>query len=260
MKCVFPTHFILDANIWGYFMTAAIVDDLIKDIQVLEEYLNNYCQEHKVHIQVHRFTSESAFLQSLDQTEYSLVFLDIYMQNETGIRLAQQVRRTFPRCQVIFTTASKEHALEAFRVRALDYLVKPYTYDELADAMKRFEETAEKFIHYIEVKEGRYQTRILIDDIVYTDYSNHYIQIHTTSCVVRSYMSFADFAPMLESYPQFLWCYRNCLVNMDHIESLEDRDFLMKNRERVPISKARKNEVTQAYADYLFDYVNGGIH
>ena len=47
---------------------------------------------------------------------------------------------------------------------------------------------------------------------------------------------------------------------MDHIESLEDRDFLMKNRERVPISKARKNEVTQAYADYLFDYVNGGIH
>ena len=167
MKCVFPTHFILDANIWGYFMTAAIVDDLIKDIQVLEEYLKNYCQEHKVHIQVHRFTSESAFLQSLDQTEYSLVFLDIYMQNETGIRLAQQVRRTFPRCQVIFTTASKEHALEAFRVRALDYLVKPYTYDELADAMKRFEETTEKFIHYIEVKEGRYQTRILIDDIVY---------------------------------------------------------------------------------------------
>ena len=120
MKCVFPTHFILDANIWGYFMTAAIVDDLIKDIPVLEEYLKNYCQEHKVHIQVHRFTSESAFLQSLDQTEYSLVFLDIYMQNETGIRLAQQVRRTFPRCQVIFTTASKEHALEAFRVRALD--------------------------------------------------------------------------------------------------------------------------------------------
>ncbi len=241
-------------------MTAAIVDDLIKDIKILEENLKRYCQEHKIHMQVLRFTNESAFLQSLESTEYSLVFLDIYMEHETGIRLARHLRKHSPKCQIIFTTASREHALEAFRVRALDYLVKPYTYEELVEAMKRFEETAGKFAHFIEVKEGRYQTRIMIDDILYTDYSNHYIQIHTTSCVVRSYMSFGDFAPMLEPYPQFLWCYRNCLVNMDHIESLEERDFLMKNKERVPISKARKNEVTQAYANFLFDYVNGGIH
>lgn len=241
-------------------MITAIVDDLIKDIKILEENIKRYCQEHKIHMQIHKFTNESAFVQSLDNTEYSLVFLDIYMEQETGIRLAQHIRKHYPKCQIVFTTASREHALEAFRVRALDYLVKPYTYEELTEAMKRFEEVAGRFAHFIEVKEGRYQTRILVDDILYTDYSNHYIQIHTTSCVVRSYMSFTDFAPMLESYPQFLWCYRNCLVNMEHIESLEDRDFLMKNKKRVPISKARKNEVTQAYANYLFDYVNGGIH
>ena len=41
---------------------------------------------------------------------------------------------------------------------------------------------------------------------------------------------------------------------------MEDRDFIMENKERVPISKARKNEVTQAYADYLFDSLNGGMH
>ena len=241
-------------------MTVAIVDDLNKDIETLQKNIERYCQEKKIHMNVQPFTSEASFLLSLDNTEYSLVFLDIYMEKETGLRLAQHIRKRLPKCQIVFTTASKEHALEAFRVRALDYLVKPYTYEELSEALNRFQETSCKFVHYIEVKEGRYQTRILVDDILYTDYSNHYIQIHTTTCVVRTYMSFADFAPMLETYPQFLWCYRNCMVNMDHIEAMEDRDFIMENKERVPISKARKNEVTQAYADYLFDSLNGGMH
>lgn len=68
-------------------------------------------------------------------------------------------------------------------------------------------------------------------------------------------MSFADFSPMLEPYPQFLWCYRNCMVNMDYIKSMDDKDFILKNDERIPISRARKSEVRQAYANYVFDYI-----
>ena len=105
-------------------MTVAIVDDLNKDIETLEKNIEKYCQEHKIHLKVQQFTSEASFLLSLDNTEYSLVFLDIYMEKETGIRLAQHIRKRLPKCQIVFTTASKEHALEAFRVRALDYLVK----------------------------------------------------------------------------------------------------------------------------------------
>lgn len=241
-------------------MTVAIVDDLARDIQTLQDHLLTYCKDHKVHMHIHKYTSAADFLAALEETEYSLAFLDIYMQSETGIKLAAKIRERRPDCQIVFTTASREHAVAAFRVRALDYLVKPYSYSELEEALERFQEIAGRIAHYIEVKEGRYQTRILINDILYTDYSNHYIQIHTTTCVVRSYMSFGEFAPLLAPYPQFLWCYRNCMVNMDYIESLEDRDFILKNKERVPISKARKKEVTQAYADYLFDYVNGGFH
>lgn len=76
--------------------------------------------------------------------------------------------------------------------------------------------------------------------------------------MIRSYLSFDDFAPMLEPYSQFLWCYRNCMVNMDYIESFDDKDFILNNGERLPIAKARKQDIIQAYADYVFDYVNGG--
>lgn len=210
-------------------------------------------------MQVKKYVSAQTFLKSMQHFDFHLVFLDIYMQQTTGVEIAKTVRRKFPDCQIVFTTASSEHAVEAFRLRALDYLTKPYSYEMLEESLHRFDAVSDKFVRYIEVKEGRYLTRILLSDILYTDYSNHYIQIHTTNCVIRSYMSFGDFSPMLEPYPQFLWCYRNCMVNMDYIESLEERDFILKNKERIPISRARKKEITQAYANYLFDFVNGEV-
>ena len=149
-------------------------------------------------MQIDQFDNEQKFLYSVKEKNYDLVILDIYMKRITGDRLAQFIREQRPDCQIIFTTASREHAVGAFKVRALDYLVKPYTYEELENALDRFEEVYDKFLHYIELKEGRQYTRILITDIMYVDYHNHYIQVHTTSNVVRSYMPFDKFAPSLQ--------------------------------------------------------------
>ncbi|HJA12840.1 MAG TPA: DNA-binding response regulator [Candidatus Mediterraneibacter merdipullorum] len=134
------------------------------------------------------------------------------MRRINGDQLAQIIRDKYPRCQIIFTTASQEHAVKAFKIRALDYLVKPYTYEELECALDRFEEVYDGFLHYIELKEGR----------------------------------------------QFLWCYRNCMVNMDYITAVEDKDFVLTDGKRIPISRAMHQEVTQAYANYMFEYVTRG--
>lgn len=239
-------------------MRIAIVDDSLTDVQFLYDNICRYCSEYKVHMQVDQFTDETLFLSSLKEKSYDLIILDIYMNQMNGDKIASIIRGLYPNCQIIFTTASKEHAIDAFSLRALDYLVKPYTYERLKDSLNRFKDVSKNFIHYIELKEGRQYTRILISDIIYTDYHNHYIQVHTSSSVIRSYMSFGTFRPMLEPYPQFLWCYRNCMVNMDYIEALDEKDFLLKNGERIPISKAFRQEVTQSYANYMFDYVSRG--
>lgn len=240
-------------------MTTALVDDSGSDIELLYKDLSRYCQEHHIHMNIERFMDETSFLDSIRHTVYDLVFLDIYMEHTDGIRLAERIRETDPKCQIIFITSSKEHAVLSYRVHALDYLVKPYDYKDLEDALGRFEQLADRFSRYIELKEGRYYTRILLSDIIYTDYYNHYIQVHTTSCVVRSYMSFAAFFPMLSPYANFLWCCRNCMVNMDYIESLGKKDFVLKNGEHITIASARRQELVQKYADYMFDhYPKGG--
>ena len=71
-------------------------------------------------------------------------------------------------------------------------------------------------------------------------------------------MPFDKFSPMLKPYRQFLWCYRNCMVNMDYIDFLEDKDFVLTDGKRIPISRAMHNEVTQTYANYMFEYVSKG--
>ncbi len=239
-------------------MTIALIDDCPQDLALLSEYVCRYCNEHKIHVSIRQFIHEKDFENTLDKERCDLVFLDIFMQNSNGMLIAKRLKRINPKCQIIFSTSSKEHAVKAFQLHALDYLLKPYTYARLEDALNRFENTIQKFAHYIELKEGYLMTRILVTDIMYVDYHNHYIQVHTPSKVVRSYMFFGDFSPMLTPYRQFLWCYRNCMVNMDYIDTWEGNDFILKNGEHLPISKSKKREIIQAYANYIFDYVNGG--
>ena len=240
-------------------MTTALVDDSGNDIELLRRDLSRYCNEHNIHMNIESFSEGTAFLKSLRHTVYDLVFLDIYMGHTTGIQLARRVQEADPKCQIIFTTVSREHAVSAYRVHALDDLVKPYCYADLSDALDRFEQIAARFARYIELKEGRYYTRVLVSDIVYTDYSNHYIQVHTTDCVIRSHMSFDAFLPMLAPYANFLHCCRNCMVNMDYIESFGQKEFLLKNGERIQIAAARRRDAVQKYADYIFDHYSKGV-
>ena len=240
-------------------MTIAIIDDSSKDISLLYEYICRYCNERRVHASVKTFTKEREFLSAFKTEKYDLVFLDIFMQGLDGIQIAKAIKKLNPRCQIIFSTTSKGHAVSAFRLHALDYLLKPYTYARLEDALDCYENAASKFTHYIELKEGRFQTRVLISDIMYVDYHNHYTQVHTPPRLIRSYMPFGDFSPMLSPYRQFLWCYRNCMVNMDYVDSWQDSDFILKSGERLPIFKAQRKTIIQTYANYIFDYVNGGM-
>ena len=75
---------------------------------------------------IEKFTNEHIFLNSMQNKAYDLVFLDIYMKHMNGIQLACEVIKKDPKCQIIFITTSEEHAVAAYRVHALDYLVKPY--------------------------------------------------------------------------------------------------------------------------------------
>lgn len=240
-------------------MDIAIIEDSGQELSLLERYLQTYLSNRQVYRVIDTYTSGDAFLENWPSKSYDLIFLDILMDGISGIEVARKIRETDSECLLIFISSSKEYALQGFEVRAFDYLLKPLSEERFQKTMDLCRNELAKHIRYIEVKESRTLVKIPLGEIIYTDYYNHYIQIHTSTRLIRSYQQFDVFSPLLLCYPQFLCCYRNCIVNMDHVASVDKHDFIMENGERVPITRGNRNAIYQQYADYQFLKINGGI-
>ena len=240
-------------------MNIAIIEDSGQEPSLLERCLQSYLSSRQVYRVIDTYTSGEAFLENWPSKSYDLVFLDILMEGISGIEVARKIRETDSECLLIFISSSKEYALQGFEVRAFDYLLKPLSEERFQKTMDLCQNELAKHIRYIEVKESRTLVKIPLNEIIYTDYYNHYIQIHTAARLIRSYQQFDVFSPLLLCYPQFLCCYRNCIVNMDHVDSVDKHDFVMENGERVPITRGNRNSIYQQYADYQFLKINGGI-
>lgn len=240
-------------------MRIAIIDDSPAEREQLSAYINEYFSSNPIYRQIDIFESGEQFMERWQTGAYDLAFIDIYLTGMTGISVAEEIRKTDTECLLVFATNSADFAIKGFELRASDYLVKPFSYDKFKSSMDYCETALQKRGRYIEVKESRTMVKIRLEDILFTDYFNHYIQIHTKGRVIKSYMKFEVFSPLLLCYPQFLCCYRNCLVNMDKVVSLEKNDFIMESGERVPITRKNRQDIHQEFADYQFKKLNGSI-
>ena len=115
-------------------MNIAIVDDIAAERALLRGRLERQLSRRNIQAKLLEYESGEAFLSACAKLQFAILFLDIYMDGVNGIETAKQFRKTDPRCLLIFTTTSTDHALEGFGVRAMHYLVKPYT----EEAKRRF--------------------------------------------------------------------------------------------------------------------------
>ena len=171
-----------------------------------------------------------------EQPEIQLLFLDIKMPDLSGMELARVLQRG-PR--VIFTTAFNQYALEGFRVDALDYLLKPFNYEEFLRASLKaktyFElkqtqaataaapapaapEPEQDHI-YLEVE---YQlVRVALADIIYVEGLKDYVKVHLAS-TPRALLSLMSLKAMEEKLPprRFMRIHRSFIVALDKIEAV----------------------------------------
>lgn len=230
----------------------AVVENHDTDINRLMSCIHLYQTEHLPEVDCTIFTSQEAFIQDFKKSSYHIIFFNVNM-SQKSFEIAHKVRSIDPGACFVLTADTDAYALQGYEVHAYSYLIKPFAPESIQKIL-----TDVRFYHglqepYITVKENRCNIKVLVNDILYVDVDNHYLQIHTSQRVIRTYMRFRDFEPMLEKHPQFLCCYRNVLVNMNHIELTEDMDFKMNNGDYVPIRRNDKKEIRQQYVDYLFN-------
>ena len=180
-----------------------------------------------------------------------LLFLDIQMPELSGIEFAKILPAD---TKIIFTTAFQQYAIEGYKVNALDYLMKPISYDDFLKAANKALEwfgTVQRRSTAVEdrfmfVKSDYKLMRVALDDIKYVEGLKDYLRIHLVNGdKIMSLMSMKK----LEDYlprPEFLRVHRSYIVHMTMVQQI-DRLRIVFGDEYIPISDSYKDDVIEYF-------------
>ena len=162
-------------------MRLAIVDDLKTERALLKERLSQQLALRGVEADIWEFESGEAFLAAEKERRFSAAFLDIYMDGMTGMEAAKELRKSDTDCLLVFTTTSTDHALEGFQVRALHYLVKPFSEEELSALLTEMLAKLPRPEPVLTVKVSGSDVRLRYRDIVSAEHVAHISIIRATA-------------------------------------------------------------------------------
>ncbi len=235
-------------------MRIAICDDNNNDRKILSEHILSYAEKHLLDIEIEKFPSGEALLDSFSDFPFQMVFLDIYLEGISGIEIAFKIREKDENCIIIFVTTSPDFRAEGFEVGAVHYLLKPAAYERVETALnrcRRFFDEAEKCF---EITVERRIVKVRIRDVIYAEVYGKTVLIHTIAGILKTYTTLSEIANLLEGEP-FLICHRCYIVNMKFVSELLEADFLMENGEKIPIRKNGRQKIKDEYLQYIFNII-----
>ena len=233
-------------------MRIAIVDDLKTERALLKERLSQQLALRGVEADIWEFESGEAFLAAEKERRFSAAFLDIYMDGMTGMEAAKELRKTDTDCLLVFTTTSTDHALEGFQVRALHYLVKPFSEEELSALLTEMLAKLPRPEPVLTVKVSGSDVRLCYRDIVSAEHFAHIINIRTTAGkTLATRQSFKAFTEPLKKDPRFFICGRGAIVNMENAADFQDAAFCMTDGSRVYVCQELLKPARQALMEFL---------
>lgn len=233
-------------------MRIAIVDDLAPEREQLHSRLERQLRRRNLAGTILEYETGEAFLRAEAEESFDAAFLDIYMPGTDGMETARALREKNKSCLLIFTTTSTDHALEGFRVRAMDYLVKPFPEADIERLTEELLLRLPQPEKYMELKVEGNRIRLSYGNLIYAEHFAHMIDIHTPAGkVLSTRMPFKNFLTLLQEDSRFFVCGRGTVVNLEHAVRLDGGSFVMDDGSRVLVGQALLKEARQAFMEYL---------
>jgi len=224
-------------------ITCIAIDDEPKALEVIERY----CQKTSLASLKATFREPLKAIEFLNREKVDLIFLDINMPEISGMQLLQTLS---PRPLIIFTTAYSQYAVESYELNALDYLLKPVTFERFLAAINKaaaafssksttgMDEDAVVFI-----KSGPQTYRVKVSEILYLEKNGNYITIHLKdgNLLIRENMGdIFDLVPAAD----FIRVHKSYVVGIRHINMIEVHQ-LMVNGEKIPIGSTYRDSLRE---------------
>lgn len=238
-------------------MKILLVDDEFLALQLLEQFAS---QLPGVEV-VGKAKSPVAALEILEREAVDVLFLDIQMPVMSGVGLLRSLKNP---PVTIFTTAYSEHAVEAFDLNAVDYLLKPFAFERFVQAIgkarealslrrreadfseKVLEKTAEKTPDFIVVKvDGRLQ-KIQLGELQYVEGLKEYARFVCAGG--RQFVAFERLKNIEEMLPagDFLRVHKSYIVAKRCAQSIEGNLLDLGGKSKIPVSRERREDVVRA--------------
>ncbi len=227
-------------------ITAIALDDEPPALKVIE----TFCSRVDTVGLVKTFTNPDEALKHIARFPVDLLFLDIRMPSISGI----QFRKKLPKdLMVIFTTAYSEYAVEGFNLNAVDYLLKPFTFERFLQAVNKANDFY-KFLHHHEFAEQPYLfvradyslVKIMHEDILYIEGLDDYLKIYIAGrkpVVARMTMK-----AMQEKLPEkeFIRIHRSFIVPFSRIEKVRNKMVYIGEKE-LPVGSSYEKLFFDSY-------------
>ena len=231
-------------------ITFAICDDEPLMARELAGHLAGYMKEKSTtDYSVSSFSNGCALLES--GGSFDVIFLDIQMEQPDGMETAKLLRQRGDHSLLIFVTVLKECVFDSFQVEAFDYLLKPLDSVRFKQTMNRVLRSLEqRAAEDIVIQRGTGCEVVLLSDIVYCEVLGRKIYLHKSDGTVSDYYDkLEDLERRVDG--RFFKCHRSYLVNLDYVRGCQDGQVLLFQGERIPASRLREGELTQALLRHM---------
>ncbi len=233
----------------------ALCDDEPEELKKTEDMLNAYQKGHpKLGIVAKGFECADELLYMVKEENYmpDMILMDIYMPEKMGIDVAKELRGIGNEAKIIFLTTSREHALDAFGVGAVQYLVKPVWEKELFPVLDRFlKDIEEERNRYLLLRaEGRTR-RVVVGDIVCCEAHGKAQCMHLVDGTqLLLHMTMAEIYGMLSRYQEFVRVGIAYIVNLEYVDSLNGQDICLNTGRKIYLPRGAYKPLKEQYFRY----------
>ncbi|SNR76629.1 LytR/AlgR family response regulator transcription factor [Lutibacter flavus] len=223
---------------------------IVDDEPIAREILENHLKKIETINVVASCKNAIEAFNEINIHQIDLLFLDINMPEISGLSFAKSINKNI---KIIFTTAYREYAVDGFNLQAVDYLLKPISFERLLQAVNKylgenipvFAESVSEIVQekniFIFVRSDRKMIKINFSEINYLESFSDYVKIHLEDKMIVTRETITNIEAKLPQ-KEFIRVHRSFIVSMAKINSFTS-EFIEVDKKAIPISRSYKKDV-----------------
>lgn len=237
----------------------AICDDQVSQLSMIHRSVEKYfSSHHSIYYEISDFSDSLKLLEKIQhEGAFDIIILDVMMPKALGTEIAGEIRKRSEKSEIIFISSSRDYALDAFSYNAVHYILKPFSDDDLAEAldraMKNFTEKSIKKI-LLHLENGVVQS-VDVEDISYIESVNYRRIVHVNGTTYEeTKTTLAKFAEELEllSPGSFFQPYRGYIVNLAEIRTITPNCLVLRDGTSIMIKRGDFRKIRDLYFQWSF--------